>query len=60
MIKKYYEIEITETLQKIVKVESTKALNAEEAEKLVRGKYNSGEIVLDSEDFVEVLIKKFD
>lgn len=44
-----YQIEITETLQKIVEVE---APSYSEAFQNVWNDYNNGDIVLDSDDFV--------
>ncbi|EID70784.1 DpnD/PcfM family protein [Streptococcus pseudopneumoniae] len=45
---KKYTVEITETLSRLVSIE---AENPDEAERLVREKYKSCEIVLDSDDF---------
>ena len=47
---KEYEIEITETLQKTVKI---RAESREEAEAIAQEKWNRCEIVLDSENFIE-------
>lgn len=47
---KIYTIEITETLQKQVKI---KASSQEEAEKKVREQYQNNEIVLDSNDYID-------
>ena len=49
-MEKEYQVEITETLQKIVTV---KAENPNEAWKIVRGMYSDEEIVLTSEDFMD-------
>lgn len=46
---KIYTIEITETLQKQVKI---KANSQEEAEKKVKEQYQNNEIVLDSNDYI--------
>ena len=46
---KKYTVEITETLTRLVSIE---AENTDEAERLVREKYKSCEIVLDANDFV--------
>ncbi|HET0881446.1 TPA: DpnD/PcfM family protein [Streptococcus pneumoniae] len=45
---KKYTVEITETLSRLVSIE---AENPDEAERLVREKYKSCEIVLDADDF---------
>ena len=45
-----YQVEITETLQKIVTV---KAENPDEAWKIVRQMYSDEEVVLTSEDFMD-------
>ena len=45
---KKYTVEITETLTRLVSIE---AENPDEAERLVREKYKSCEIVLDADDF---------
>lgn len=42
-----YEVEITETLQRMVEVE---AASVENAERQVRTAYRAGDIVLDAED----------
>lgn len=47
---KSYKFEITEILQKIINVE---AIDENEAYKIVSNKYKNGEIVLDSDDFIE-------
>lgn len=47
---KEFEIEITETLQKAVKI---RAESREEAEAIAQEKWNRCEIVLDSENFIE-------
>jgi protein dpnD len=47
---KKYTIEITETLTRLVSIE---AEDKYEAERIVREKYKSGEIVLDADDFVD-------
>lgn len=47
---KIYTIEITETLQKQVKI---KANSQEEAEKKVREQYQNNKIVLDSNDYID-------
>ncbi len=48
---KKYEIEITETFQKMIKVNAS---DIDEAINKVIKKYKNEEIVLDSDDFVEV------
>ena len=45
---KKYTVEITETLSRLVSIEVE---NPDEAERLVREKYKSYEIVLDADDF---------
>jgi hypothetical protein len=47
---KIFEFEITETLQRKIAVESD---NEEEAFDKVKSMYRCGEIVLDSDDFVD-------
>lgn len=47
---KEFEIEITETLQKTVKI---RAESREKAEAIAQEKWNRCEIVLDSENFIE-------
>lgn len=47
---KEFEIEITETLQKTVKI---RAESREEAEAIAQEKWNRCEIVLDTENFIE-------
>ena len=51
--RKKYQVEIAETLQKIVDVY---AFTAEEAIAQVTQKYREGDIVLDSSDFVDVSV----
>ena len=46
-----YEVEVVETLIRIVTVE---AMNAEDAIKFVKYDYNNAELVLDSDDFFDV------
>ncbi|KKN71233.1 hypothetical protein LCGC14_0422760 [marine sediment metagenome] len=46
-----YEVEIEETLSRIVTVE---AENSDDAEDKVREDYGNGDIVLDSDDFQDV------
>jgi hypothetical protein len=48
-----YEVEITETLQRIVEIE---AASAEDAERQVRAAYRTGDIVLGAEDCTDVEI----
>ena len=49
-----YNIEITEVLQRVIKIEAN---SREEAIKLAKEKYQNEEIVLDYNDFVDVNIK---
>ncbi|MDY0266380.1 MAG: DpnD/PcfM family protein [Methanimicrococcus sp.] len=51
-----YQIEITETLQKTINVESE---NFESALEKVKRLYQHGEIVLDSNDFVDTEFNYF-
>jgi len=51
---KKFEVEITETLTRIVEVE---APTADRAEEIVLSRYNACEIVLDAEDFTDKDIK---
>ena len=53
---KTFEIQITETLQRVVKVEAD---SEEEAYKIINRKYRNEEIVLDSSDFYDKEIKFF-
>ena len=46
-----YKVEITETLQKVVRVEAS---TEEEAISLVKASYNEGGILLDSDNFIDV------
>ena len=52
-----YEVEITETLQRSVEVETA---SAEDAERQIRAAYRAGDIVLGAEDCVgvEVAVKE--
>ena len=50
MENKYYTVEITETLQRRMKI---KAVFAEEALLVAKDMYRRGEIVLDADDYVE-------
>ena len=52
--RKKYQVEVTETLQRIVEVV---AHTAEEAIAQVTEKYREGRIVLDSSDFIDVKIE---
>ena len=54
---KTFEFEIQELLSRIVEVEAT---NEDEAYRKVKEMYKKEEIVLDSSDFVETEIKKFE
>ncbi len=53
---KIYQIEITETLQRVVEV---KASSEEDAYKIVAEKYRNEEIVLDYSDFIDKDISVF-
>lgn len=53
---KKYQIEITETLQKIIEVEAD---NASDAVTQITSDYSIGEIVLDGMDFVGFEIKEY-
>ena len=50
MENKYYTVEITETLQRSMKI---KAVSAEEALLIAKDMYNREEIVLDADDCVD-------
>ena len=50
---KTFEVEITETLQRIIKV---KANSENEAYEIVKEKYDNEEIVLDASDCTEISI----
>ncbi len=54
---KTFEFEIQELLSRIIEVE---AKNEDEAYRKVKEMYRKEEIVLDSSDFVETEIKKFE
>lgn len=49
--RKTYQIEVTETLQKVVEID---AESMEEAISLVRKEWKKGDILLDADDFVGV------
>jgi hypothetical protein len=51
-----FEVEITETLQRVVDVEAS---TLDEAVDRVREQYKRGEFILDSGDFVDVHIAGF-
>lgn len=53
---KTFEIEIKETLQRVIEVE---AESEEEACKIVSDKYNNEEIILDDSDFVDKEISSY-
>lgn len=53
MRKSYFEVEITETLQRRIKVPKTKIISREQdAVDYVNKEYQKGQIILDSDDFV--------
>lgn len=52
-----YKIEITETLQKIIEVESP---SYDEAFENVLNDYNAGKIILDSDDFICFEINEYE
>lgn len=52
-----FKIEITETLQKAIEV-STSSLDG--ALEIIKNKYNNGEIVLDSNDYIDTVIEEYD
>ena len=52
-IRKTYQVQITERLQKVVDVE---AYSRQEAKDEITEKYREGEIVLDSSDFLDYRI----
>lgn len=49
----FYLVRVEEILARTVKIDKSKAGSLEEAEDYVRGLYENGDIVLDSEDFFE-------
>lgn len=51
---KKYIIEITETLQNLIIVQAS---SREEAERIIKEKYDSGDIVLNENDLVDTNIK---
>lgn len=51
---KKYTIEITETLQKQIKIEAN---TLDDAYIIVKDKYRNGEIVLDSNDYIDTEFK---
>lgn len=51
---KAYKIEITETLQQTIEVE---AEDENDALENIKSQYNDGDIVLDSDDFIDVEIE---
>lgn len=53
---KEYQVEVVETLIRIVTVEAT---SEEDAIKFVRYDYNNAELVLDSDDFFDVEFEIF-
>lgn len=52
-----YTVEITETLQKFIEV---KASSPEEAESLIRQRYNREEIVLEADSYISTKIQTID
>lgn len=52
---KTFDIEITETLSRVITID---AEDIDEALALVKEEYNTGEIVLDSSDFVDYEIQE--
>ena len=56
MKEKIFEVEIEETLQRVIKV---KATNEDEAIDIVTKRYKNEEIVLDSDDFMDYDIHLF-
>lgn len=51
-----FTVYVTETLERVIEVE---AKNHDEAEDIVRKKYENGEIILDSSDYVSTEFSKF-
>ena len=49
----FYLVRVEEILARTVKIDKSKAGSLEEAEDYVRGLYENGDIILDSEDFFE-------
>ena len=52
-----FKIEITETLQKAIEVSAS---SLDEALEIIKNKYNNGEIVLDSNDYIDTVIEEYD
>ena len=52
-----FKIEITETLQKVIEVSAS---SLDEALEIIKNKYNNGEIVLDSNDYIDTVIEEND
>lgn len=52
-----FKIEITETLQKVIEVSAS---SLDEALEIIKNKYNNGEIVLDSNDYIDTVIEEYD
>lgn len=52
-----FQVQITETLQRLVEVD---ARSARDAELFVRQKYRSGEIVLDSSDHIDTDVSRME
>ena len=52
-----YKVEITETYQRTVEIEAKEAV---EAERLVRGSYRNGDVVLDADYFISAEIRLLD
>lgn len=53
---KKYQIQITETLQRVIEVEAN---NYDEAEDKVNEDYRNGDIVLDYSDYMSTEIERF-
>ena len=52
-----FKIEMTETLQKAIEVSAS---SLDEAVEIIKNKYNNGEIVLDSNDYIDTVIEEYD
>jgi len=52
-----FKIEITETIQKVIEVSAS---SLDEALEIIKNKYNNGEIVLDSNDYIDTVIEEYD
>jgi len=52
-----FKIEIKEKIQKVIEVSAS---SLDEALEIIKNKYNNGEIVLDSNDYIDTVIEEYD